>query len=103
MSVRGGWPNPCEVAEEPIRPLLVVAAAALDALELALDSDRLGGDAADPDPDRLPPEIGQWTAEIVSAQIDAMRRALDLYARALTHRHTLRVTSSSPRFDDGPL
>jgi hypothetical protein len=95
MSVRSELPHPAEAAEEPIRPLLAVVERALDALEVALQVEGLEGDTGDPDPDRLPPELGRWTAEILASQIDAMRSALYLYTRALRHRNAIRPAPPS--------
>lgn len=99
----GTVPHPGEAAEEPIRPLLTVVDTALEALQVALDVDALEGDLADPDPDRLPLDPARWTAEILASQIDAMRNALDLYARALRHRHALRPAPSPPTSDHDPF
>jgi hypothetical protein len=76
-------PHPGEVLEEPIRPLLAVVDTAVEALQVALDAESLA-DGADDDEAATPTH---WAAQMLSAQIEALRAALDHYKRALRLRN----------------
>lgn len=77
-------PHAGEVLEEPIRPLLAVVDTAVEALQVALDAESLADGTAE---DEAPATPTHWAAQMLSAQLEALRTALDNYERALRLRN----------------
>jgi hypothetical protein len=83
-------PNPQQIQEETIRPLLAVLDQAARATLLALDAEHADG-WADPYLDgEAPSDAAAWMATALAVQIEGLLRILRTHDRALRERHRLR-------------
>lgn len=85
-------PDPPEIHEEPIRPLLAVLDHAARATLLALDAENPDG-WPNPDVDGVMPlDVAAWVELALAIQIEGLLKLLELHAQALRERHRRRTS-----------
>jgi hypothetical protein len=88
-------PDPEEIHEEHLRPLLAATSFVAHALQIALGAEYPDAILDEPTLDDWPQDPVHWTAEALVSLLETLRGAIALHETALRHRHGLRSFRAS--------